>query len=229
MILWCSVRYSLIRSWTATSKSSAFSRISAASQKASATIAFSVVFGLPIESADPTIRNSNLFPVNAKGEVLFLSVASFSKSGSVDTPVASLPPCNTWAASPVSTSCFTTSSSCSPRKIEMIAGGASFAPSLWSFPTSDALWRSRSAWTSTALIMQASTSRNWIFSFGVSPGSRRFTPLSVPSDQLLCLPEPLTPAKGFSWSRQVSPWRPATFFMVSITSWLWSTAIFAVS
>ena len=32
-----------------------------------------------------------------------------------------------------------------------------------------------------------------------------FTPLSVPRDQLLCLPEPFTPAKGFSCSRQVSP------------------------
>ena len=32
----------------------------------------------------------------------------------------------------------------------------------------------------------------------VSPGDKRFTPLSVASDQLLCFPEPLTPAKGFS-------------------------------
>ena len=34
--------------------------------EASATIALSVVFGLAMESAEPTIRNSNLFPVNAK-------------------------------------------------------------------------------------------------------------------------------------------------------------------
>ena len=30
-------------------------------------------------------------------------------------------------------------------------------------------------------------------------------PLSVPIDQLLCLPEPLTPANGFSCSRQTRP------------------------
>ena len=188
-----------------------------------------MVLGLAMESEEPTIRNSNLFPVKAKGEVLFLSVASFTRSGRVDTPVSSLPPSKQWAASPVSTSCFTTSSSCSPRKMEIMAGGASLAPSLWSLPTSEALWRSRSAWMSTAFMIQASTNRNWIFSLGVSPGSRRLTPLSVARDQLLCFPEPFTPAKGFSWRRQVRPWRPATFFMVSITSWLWSTAILAVS
>ena len=79
--------YSLIRSCTAISKSSAASKRSAASQKASATIAFNVVLGLPIESALPTLLNSNLLPVKAKGDVLFLSVASFTNSGNVDTPV----------------------------------------------------------------------------------------------------------------------------------------------
>ncbi len=125
MILWCSVMYFLIRSWIASSLLSACSRMSAASQKASATIAFSVVFGLAMESALPTIRNSNLLPVKAKGDVLFLSVASFWKSGRVLTPVKSLPPSLTEVASPVSISCVTTSSSCSPRKMEIIAGGAS--------------------------------------------------------------------------------------------------------
>ena len=221
--------YSLIRSCTAVSKSSAFSSLSAASQNASATIAFSVVFGPAMESAEPTIRNSNLLPVKANGEVRLRSVASLSRSGSVDTPVSSLPPSLQEAALPVSTSCFTTSSSCSPRNMEMIAGGASFAPSLWSFPTSDADWRSRSACLSTAFMMQASTSRNWMFSFGVSPGSSKFMPSSVVMDQLSCLPEPLTPAYGFSCSRHLRPCCTATRFIVSITSWLWSTAILAVS
>ena len=45
-------------------------------------------------------------------------------------------------------------------------------------------------------------SMNCAFWEGVLPGSRRFAPLSVEIDQLLCLPLPLTPAKGFSWSRQ---------------------------
>ena len=73
-------------------------------------------------------------------------------------------------------------------------------------------------------MMQERTSRNWRFSLGVSPGSSRFSPVSVPMDQLLCLPEPLTPTKGFSWSRHTSPCRVATRFMVSMVSWFWSTA-----
>ena len=39
------------------------------------------------ESEEPTIRNSNLLPVNANGEVRLRSVASLTKSGSVATPV----------------------------------------------------------------------------------------------------------------------------------------------
>ena len=42
-----------------------------------------------------------------------------------------------------------------------------------------------------------------------------------PLDQLSCLPEPLTPAKGFSWSRHTSPWRSATLFIIYMASWLW--------
>ena len=72
-------------------------------------------------------------------------------------------------------------------------------------------------------------SRNCAFEEGVLPGSSRFSPLSVESDQLLCLPEPLTPAKGFSCSRQTKPCLFATFFMTSIVSWLWSVAMFVVS
>ena len=37
-----------------------------------------------------------------------------------------------------------------------------------------------------------------MFPDGVSPGSIRLVPVSVLIDQLLCLPEPLTPANGFS-------------------------------
>ena len=47
-------------------------------------------------------------------------------------------------------------------------------------------------------------------------------------DQLLCLPEPLTPANGFSCSRQTKPCRSATFCIVSMISWLWSAAMFVV-
>ena len=87
----------------------------------------------------------------------------------------------------------------------MIAGGASLAPRRWSWPTFATDARS-SAWCLlTAWMTAAQKNRNWMFSCGVSPGSSRFAPVSVPIDQLLCLPEPLTPANGFSCSRQTSP------------------------
>ena len=82
----------------------AASRRSAASQNASATMALMAVVGLPMESEDPTIRNSNLFPVKANGEVRFLSVASICRSGTVDTPVRRVLPSRQERASPVSTS-----------------------------------------------------------------------------------------------------------------------------
>ena len=42
-------------------------------------------------------------------------------------------------------------------------------------------------------------------SCGVSPGPSRLLPNSSDSDQLTCLPEPLTPANGFSCSRHARP------------------------
>src|SRR6266699_653074 len=57
--------------------------------------------------------------------------------------------------------------------------------------------------------------RNCALSWGLSPGFKRFSPASVAIDQLLCLPEPLMPAKGFSWSRQIRPYFSAVFFVVA--------------
>ena len=51
-----------------------------------------------------------------------------------------------------------------------------------------------------------------VFVRAYSPGSSRFTPVSVEMDQLLCLPLPLTPAKGFSCSRQTRPCCGGHFF-----------------
>ena len=44
---------------------------------------FSTVILIAQLAAEPTARNSNLFPVNAKGEVRFLSVLSSISSGMV--------------------------------------------------------------------------------------------------------------------------------------------------
>jgi len=86
-----------------------------------------------IDCLEPGARNSNLLPVNANGEVLFLSVVSFSISGSDSTPVSISLPASYLTPLPLF-SWSTTAASWSPRYIEIIAGGASFAPSLWSLP-----------------------------------------------------------------------------------------------
>ena len=53
---------------------------------ASATAVLSATFGPEIDCEEPTIRNSNLLPVNANGEVRLRSVLSLGRSGSVSTP-----------------------------------------------------------------------------------------------------------------------------------------------
>jgi hypothetical protein len=72
---------------------------------------------------EPTARNSNLLPVKANGEVRLRSVWSFGRTGSEVAPSSRDPPCLEAEAAPFS-SCSMTSSSCEPRKIETIAGGA---------------------------------------------------------------------------------------------------------
>ena len=104
----------------------------------------------------------------------------------------------------------------------MIAGGASLAPRRWSWPASAMLARSRSAWTLTARMTATRNARNCAFACGSLPGSRRFSPSSVAIDQLLCLPEPLMPANGFSWMRNIRPWRGARRRIIDITTMLWS-------
>ena len=63
----------------------------------------------------------------------------------------------------------------------------------------------------------------------MSPGSSRLPWVALPTDQLTCLPEPLTPAKGFSCSRHTKPWRLAVFFRIVIVSCWWSLATLADS
>ena len=58
--------------------------------------------------------------------------------------------------------------------MEIIAGGASSAPSLWSFPADAAERRIRSAYSSTPLINAHKIVRNCKFSIGVSPALPSF-------------------------------------------------------
>ena len=66
---------------------------------------FNIKFGPAMEAEEGTILNSNLFPVKAKGEVLFLSVVSLGRFGIVDTPIFSLPPFLQEVAPPFSICC----------------------------------------------------------------------------------------------------------------------------
>ena len=82
--------------------SSEASSTSAAWLNVSATIVLSTVFGSAMEAVEPTIRNSNLLPVKANGDVRLRSVASFMKEGTVETPTSNFPPILLDVASPFS-------------------------------------------------------------------------------------------------------------------------------
>ena len=106
--------------------------------------------------------------------------------------------------------------SMSPRKTDRIAGGASLAPSRWSLPALAMLMRSRPCHVSTARMTAVQKNRNCMLSCGVSPGLSRLLPRLSAMLQLTCLPEPLTPANGFSCIRHARPYFGAIRFSVSI-------------
>ena len=79
------------------------------------------------------MRNSNLLPVKAKGEVRLRSVVSWGISGRVSTPISSFfLVMSTYAVPRIMES--STAVSSSPRKMEMTAGGASLPPRRRSLP-----------------------------------------------------------------------------------------------
>ena len=92
---------------------------------------------------EPGMRNSNLLPVNANGLVRLRSVVSRSKLGSTSTPKSSCSRSVCAAFSPLANASMIEESS-SPKKMEIIAGGASCAPRRWSFPQLATLMRSKS-------------------------------------------------------------------------------------
>ena len=154
-------------------------------------------------SEEPTARNSNRLPVNANGEVRLRSVLSSSSVGICEIPLI----LNTFLASKriassplLAASLSSTADTCVPRKVEMIAGGASLAPRRCAFVALMIAALSRPLCLCTAEMAFTRKVMNCRFSEAVLPGPSRFTPVSVPSDQLLCLPEPLIPLKGLSCS-----------------------------
>ncbi len=214
----------LINDLTTSSNDLPVSNSVAISSIALAKIAFRIVFGPATDWLDPTARNSNLFPVKAKGEVRLRSVLSFEKVGTTETPVAKRVASVLFVFLPSQISSIKASSS-SPKNIEIIAGGASLAPKRWSLPALAILMRNKSEYSSTALIVQASAAIKDLFLAGLEPGSNKFIPVFVITDQLSCLPEPFTPAKGFSCNKQRKPCFLAISCISCINKWLLSVVI----
>ena len=154
-------------------------------------------------SEDPTARNSKRLPVKANAEVRLRSVLSRNKVGMCEIPLI----LKTFLALKriaeslrLASSLSSTAETCVPRKVEIIAGGASLAPRRWELVALMMAAFSRPLCLCTAEITFTRKVMNCKFSDAVLPGLSRLTPVSVPSDQLLCLPEPLIPLKGFSCS-----------------------------
>ena len=158
-----------------------------------------MVFRTVIETAqfavDPTARNSNLFPVKAKGDVRFLSVLSNMTSGMrpISSFKAVLSSGVNFPALMLVSKASNNSDNCDPMNALMMAGGASFAPRRWSFPTDAIAARTISACLCKAARVFTKKVKNRKLVLGLFPGLSKFTPVFVPSDQLLCFPEPFKP------------------------------------
>ena len=113
---------------------------------------------------------------------------------------------------------------CVPKKEDMIAGGASLAPRRCALVAEAILAFSRALYLYTAISELTTNVMKRRLSSRSFPGEKRLMPVSVPIDQLQCLPEPFTPIKGFSWSSTRKLWRRETRFITDINNWLWSLA-----
>ena len=166
----------------------------------SATAAFNAIIADAQFAEEPIARNSKRLPVNAKGEVRLRSVLSISNSGICVTFSIFIPDLRAKliVSSSVLTSWSMASETCRPKNIEIIAGGASFAPRRCSLVADEMDALSNPLKWLTAAITLARNVMNCRLSLGVFPGLKSIVPVSVPKLQLLCLPEPFTPLNGFS-------------------------------
>ena len=199
--------------------------------RASATAVLSTIIALAQLASEPTARNSKRLPVNANGDVRLRSVLSMSSSGI--SGMSSFRPClpATLKSSSLfdDSMCPRISVSWCPRNDEMMAGGASLAPRRCAFVALMMLALSSPLCLYTAMRVSTMKTMKRRLSSGVLPGPCRSMPLSVARLQLLCLPEPLTPAKGFSCRSTRKPCRRATFFISDMRSMLWSMAMLVSS
>ena len=105
-----------------------------------------------------------------------------------------------------------------PKNADTIAGGASLAPKRCSLPAAAMDARSKSARSCTAFKVLTKNVRKRRFSLGLDEGANKLIPVSVASAQLLCFPDQLIPAKGFSWKRTLNLCLEATLDIKSINS-----------
>ena len=177
---------------------------------ASATIVLSTVFGKLGDMLEPSARNSNLLPVNANGLVRFRSPVCFGSARqhrrAEPHELARRRHVDLAARERVEDVLqLGAEEDRDDRRRRLVGAQAVVLPggghrgAQQALVGVDGLDRPRRRRTGTA----GSSS-------GVSPGSSRFSPVSVPIDQLLCLPEPLTPANGFSCSSATRSYFGAT-------------------
>ncbi len=205
-------------------EATSLSTISLNMRSCSATAALRVVIAPAQFAEDPTARNSKRLPVKAKGEVRLRSVLSTKISGISTRPrlLPFFPAISMGVSEGTSSSLWSTSVIVRPRKAETIAGGASLAPRRWALVAvaMDAFRRALCFWTAARTLTK--NVMNCRFPFESLPGAISRTPVSVPRDQLLCFPEPLTPSKGFSCRSTTKPCLRASLFIRFITIWFWS-------
>ena len=103
---------------------------------------------------EPAALNSKRFPINGKGDVLFLSVLSRIADGilGISNSIVGFPS-GALGLRPIFSNSSNNLAISDPVKIEIIAGGASLAPNLWSFPEPEIDALRTSALSLTALII----------------------------------------------------------------------------
>ena len=149
---------------------------------------------------EPGARNSKRLPVKANGDVRLRSVLSSSSSGICPKPRLRRFLSSTSMASSIElfSNLSSTSLICVPRKDEIMAGGASLAPKRWALVAEAILAFSSPLNLYTAISVLTTNVMKRRLSSRSLPGENRLMPVSVPIDQLQCLPEPFTPMNGFS-------------------------------
>ena len=187
---------------------------------------FSTIIAVEQLALEPSARNSKRLPTKAKGEVRLRSVLSTRISGicGISSFTPCFPPIAVSSSELELATVSINSLNSLPKKEEIMAGGASCPPRRCEFVALMILALSKPLWRYTPTKVSTTKVRKRSVSSGVLPGEWRITPVSVVSDQLLCLPLPLTPAKGFSCNKQRKPCLRAMLRMSDTSNILWSTA-----